>query len=61
MLAVENLSRLENENLCTLANISCRRFLAKPAEAVAALRPAKKASVSEESATSTSTVPMRST
>ena len=51
--AVEKRSMFENEKLWMLANMACRRFAAKPVEAIDAKRPARMPQTSAPMATAT--------
>ena len=53
----ENLSMLAKENVCILSNISPRRLVAKPAEAVAAYLPASIPNTRENAASASSIPP----
>ena len=57
-LAAEKLSMLANENFCTHLNWSSRRFLANPADAIAAYLPDMNPQKSDAIAATIRTVPM---
>ena len=56
---VENLSMFSKEKVCMLSNISCRRFRAKPQEAVEQAEPARAPKVSARPAMRISARPYR--
>ncbi len=59
MLEGENLSMFSKEKLCTLRNMSCRRFFAKPAAATAQLRAERAPNVRDTAAQAMRRSPMR--